>query len=161
MGLEVGAKIRGVKLRAAPGYNGMTNDPLSFKKLKIVLSQGRSSGGCSDLSTNMVKNLGKNRKTVRRGGLLLKSGAFPTNPVFPISEPQGDFGQTIWFEKPYTYTGGNGGLILDITSSGQPDAGKILLEAITTPGFQGVHKTLEKGAKSIMMRAVPLVEFVY
>ena len=69
------------------------------------------------------------------------------------------FSKTIWFDKPYTYRGGN--LLMDISHSGQRKISPFLIDALGTSCQQGVYKTLAQGGKIRGIRAVPAVEFIY
>jgi len=159
MGLENGAIIRGVRFRSSQGITPDPETATLFKSFKVTLSQGKTLQGSDDLNLKFAKNIGKQRKVVTQGPLPIGAKSFPTNSVYPGSPIEGEFGKTIWFDRPYVYKGGN--LLMDISHNGHRSTNPLLIDAFGTPRRQGIYKPLAKGGVALGIRAVPAVEFVY
>lgn len=159
MGLEKGAIIRGVRLRSSQGITPNPEFSAFFKSFKLALSEWKFKQTSDELSLSFLKNIGKYRKTLTNGSLTLAKGSFPANIIYPGGLEDGKFSKPIWFDRPYTYRGGN--LLMDISHSGQRVIKQFLIDALGTAGQQGIYKPLTQGGKLRGIRAVPVVEFIY
>jgi hypothetical protein len=157
MGLMKGDKLRGLRLRSAQGITPSIDAVKAFGKFTIALSQGKTTGEGNNIGMKFTKNIGKKRKIVKNGALLLQGKNFPKNETSRGNSEEGSFAKTMWFDVPYLYRGGN--LLLDVRHGKSSNDLPFMIDAMPTLDIQGVYKSA--GSKTKTLQGVPALEFVY
>ena len=113
--LPVGSQINGLSLRA--DNTTFPLRPVVYANYNIDVSTSRNKPATA--STTFANNEGADKLTVRSGPLSLLPGDLPFNAT------TGDFGRVIYFQRPFTYLGGD--LCLTIRRSAASDTGALSL----------------------------------
>ncbi len=137
-GLPVGSSVSGITWRrptwiAYADWPG-TGFTCNWTNYDIFLSSSLNPPG--SLSTSYLDNIGPDVQQVRSGPLSLVNVHFPGGALTPATNP---FGQTIQFQTPYVYQGGD--LLLTIRHTGNDCGGSGGLDTVGSTFTQAIGQS--------------------